>query len=124
MVNVRPQPDNQSVLVSLDSLHELVSVRGVPQHFQTLEPVVSGEDMRLCDEVLVRVRFQRGLHPFEHRCCHVMILIVLVERIHAVKVDEHCIIAKFVRIIATIHECRFDCVISKDGRVGRNFFEV
>ena len=53
-----------------------------------------------------------------------MILIVLIERIHAVDINQHRIITEFICIVATIHECRFDCVISKNGRICRNFFEV
>ena len=55
VMDMRAQANYQTILVSLDSRNELVCVSFVPQHFQTLEPVVSGEDVRLSNKVLVRV---------------------------------------------------------------------
>ena len=53
-----------------------------------------------------------------------MILIVLIERIHAVDINKHRIITKLICIITTIHECCLDCVISKYGGISWDFLEV
>ena len=55
MMDVCTEADNQTILMLLDSLNKHVRVSFVPQHFQTLEPVVTGEYVRLSDKILVRI---------------------------------------------------------------------
>ena len=57
MMDMCTKAYNQSILMLLDSLNERVCVSFVPQHLQSLKPVVAGEDVRLSNKVLVRVIF-------------------------------------------------------------------
>ena len=43
-----------------------------------------------------------------------MILIVLIERVHAVDINQHRIVTKLIGIVTTIHECLLDCGVSND----------
>lgn len=93
MVNVRTNCNDQAILMRLHYQHELVCVCLVPEDLELIVPVISKENMRLCDELFVRVCVEHLFNPNQLLNSSVMIFKVFLERVHAIDGNNNRVIA-------------------------------
>ena len=118
MMDVSPNADDMTVLVRLHNLHQLIGVSFIPQDLQRIEVVVAEEDMRLRYPVLVGVISQHLIDPLNHIICYLGLLDVLIERVHAVEVENHCVIAELIDVVSARHPCSLDRGVCSDLGIG------
>lgn len=118
MVDVGSKAQYESILVLLENRENLISVGIVPKHLELVVPIVAKEDVRLCEKVSLWVVLEDLLNPVDLGYGHFFVGKILIERIHTVQRNHHCVITELVYIVATFKPSLLNGFICSNRSIG------